>query len=100
MNSPGLGTRSTIDTPGDPAFLRLVDRAVATGIHEVEDLDTNPAQESEAIARKWVLSFGGTPKAVDIEAVHRHFDGIALIRVRATVAHDSYERLIEVSCSP
>jgi superfamily II DNA or RNA helicase len=94
------GTRSTRYTPGAPAFLRLVDRVVATGVHAVEDLDRNPAQESEAITRQWILSFGGTPKAMEIEAVRRYFEGIALIRARATVAHDSYERLIEVSCLP
>jgi superfamily II DNA or RNA helicase len=92
--------RSTLYAPGTPAFARLVDRIVATGIHDVEDLDTNPAQESEQITRRWVLGFGGTPKAVEIAEVHRCFEGMALVRVRATVAHDSYERLIEVSCSP
>ena len=94
------GTRSTLYAPGAPAFLRLVDRVVATGVHAVDDLDRNLAQESEEITRQWVLSFGGTPKAVEIEAVCRYFEGMALVRVRATVAHDSYERLVEVSCSP
>ena len=32
--------------------------------------------------------------------MRRCFEGKALVRVRATVAHDSYERLVEVSCSP
>jgi superfamily II DNA or RNA helicase len=92
--------RSTLYAPGTAAFLRLVGRVIATGIHEVEDLDRNPAKESEEIARQWVLGFGGTPKAVDIEEVRRCFEGSALVRVRATVAHDSYERLVDVPCSP
>lgn len=96
----GAGTRSTFYAPGTAAFLRLVDRVIATGIHEVKDLDHNPAQEGEEIARQWVLGFGGTLKGVEVEEVHRCFDGKALVRVRATVAHDSYERLVEVSCSP
>lgn len=94
------GAKSTLYAPGTAGFLRLVGRVIATGIHDVEDLDQNPGKESEEIARRWVLSFGGTFKALDIEEVRRCFDGTALVRVRATVAHDSYERLVEVPCSP
>ena len=92
--------RSTLYAPGTAAFLRLVGRVVATGIHDVEDLDQHPATKSEELARQWVLGFGATPKAVQIDEVRRCFKGTAHIRVRATVAHDSYERLVEVSCSP
>ena len=60
----GAGIRSTLYAPGTPAFLRLVSRVIATGIHDVEDLDRNPAKESKEITRRWVLAFGGTPKAV------------------------------------
>jgi hypothetical protein len=94
------GTRSTLYAPGTTAFLRLVGRVVATGIHEVEDLDTNPIKESEEITRRRALSFDGTPRAVEIEEVHRYFEGIALVRVRAAAAHDSYEHLVEVSRAP
>jgi superfamily II DNA or RNA helicase len=94
------GARSTLYAPGTAAFLRLVGRVIATGMHDVEDLDKHPAQESEDLTHQWVLSFGGTPKAVEIEEVQRCFEGMALVRVRATVAHDSYERLVEVACSP
>ena len=96
----GAGARSTLYAPGTAAFLRLVSRVIATGIYEVEDLDQNPANETEEITRQWVLTFGGTPKEVEVEVVRRCFEGTALVRVRATVAHDSYERLVEVSCSP
>jgi superfamily II DNA or RNA helicase len=96
----GAGARSTLYAPGTAAFLRLVGRVIASGIHEVEDLDQNPAKESEEITRRWVLTFGGTPKAVEVEEVRRCLEGTAVVRVRATVAHDSYERLVEVSCSP
>jgi superfamily II DNA or RNA helicase len=96
----GAGARSTLYSPGTAAFLRLVSRVIATGIADVEDLDQNPVKESEEITRRWVLTFGGTPKAAEVEEVRRCFEGTALVRVRATVAHDSYERLVEVSCSP
>lgn len=96
----GAGVRSTLYAPGTAAFLRLVGRVIAAGIYDVEDLDQHPAKESEELAARWVLAFGGTPKAAEIEDVRRCFEGTALVRVRATVAHDSYERLVEVSCSP
>jgi superfamily II DNA or RNA helicase len=96
----GAGVRSTLYTPGTAAFARLVGRVIATGIYDVEDLDPNPAKQSEELTRRWVLTFDGTPKAVEVEEVRRCFEGTALVRVRATVAHDSYERLVEVSCSP
>jgi superfamily II DNA or RNA helicase len=96
----GAGARTTLYAPGTAAFLRLVGRVIATGIHEVEDLDQNPAKRCEEIIHRWVHTFGGTPKAIEIQNVRRCFEGTALVRVRATVAHDSYERLVEVSCSP
>ena len=96
----GAGVRSTLYAPGTAAFLRLVSRVIATGIHEVEDLDQNPAKEAEEIIRRWILTFEGMPRAVEVVEVRRCFEGTALVRVRATVAHDSYERLVEVSCSP
>ncbi len=96
----GAGVRSTLYTPGTAAFVRLVGRIIATGIYDVEDLDQNPAKDSEELTRRWVLRFEGTPKAVEVEEVRRCFEGKALVRIRATVAHDSYERLVEVSCSP
>jgi hypothetical protein len=93
------GVRSTLYAPGTPAFLRLVNRVIATGICDIEDLDQNTSKESKDISQRWVFNFGGTPKAVSIQDVTRCFEGTALVRVRATVAHDSYERLVEVFCS-
>lgn len=93
------GVRSTLYAPGTPAFLRLVNRVIATGISDIEDLDQNAAKESKDISHWWVSNFGGTPKAASIQNVTRCFEGTALVRVRATVAHDSYERLVEVCCS-
>jgi ERCC4-related helicase len=91
--------KSTLYAPGSGAFLRLIGRIIATGVHEVDDLDHNPTKESGDIAHEWVQGFGGKPQSVEINEVRRSFGGTALVRVRATVAHDSYERLVEVSCS-
>jgi superfamily II DNA or RNA helicase len=92
--------KSTLYVPGSAAFQRLVSRIIATGIHDVADLDLDPIKESEAIARKWVKDFDATPKEIEIIEAQRCFKGKALVRVRATVAHDSYERLVEIDCSP
>jgi len=96
----GTGERSTLYSPGTAAFLHLVDRITATGIFDVNDLDQNPDKTSEELVRRWTAGFGATFQGLAIDEVHRYFEGTALVRVRATVAHDSYERLVEVSCSP
>jgi superfamily II DNA or RNA helicase len=86
--------------PGTPAFLRLVDRTIATGVHDVEDVDRNAAKESEELARQWITDFGGTFRSSEVDQVTLCYEGHALVRVRATVAHDSYERLVNILCSP
>jgi superfamily II DNA or RNA helicase len=92
--------RSTLYTPGSAAFQRLVSRVIASGVHEVKDADQNPEQRGEEIARAWVENFGAEFKRADIEEARRSFQGTALLRVRVTVAHDAYERLVEVECRP
>jgi superfamily II DNA or RNA helicase len=95
-----LPVRSVFYGPGSPPFQRLVTRVVATGIHDVEDLDHDPVKNCEEIAHTWTDGFGAKPTTTEISDVSRAFDGAALVRVRATVAHDRYERLISVPCSP
>jgi superfamily II DNA or RNA helicase len=90
--------QGTLYAPGSVAFERLVDRVIATGIHQVADLDDNPRERVEEVARKWAQALGANIKGVQINRVHRSFNGKALLRVRATVAHDSYERLVDVDC--
>lgn len=52
------------------------------------------------MASDWVDSFGGADARTDIDGVRLHFSGDAVARVRATTAHDSYERLVDVHCLP
>jgi hypothetical protein len=66
----------------------------------VDDTDEDPAPRADEISRNWIDGFGATPIATKVEGVRRCFEGKALVRVRATVAHDSYERLVEVECQP
>jgi hypothetical protein len=101
FEEPGGGgdVKSTLYAAGSASFQRLVTRVIATGVHAVEDLDNNPGKVSDEIARKWAQGFGAKPRAVDVQEARRCFNGTALVRVRATVAHDSYERLVNVPCS-
>lgn len=94
----GPGRR--IYAPGTGAFIQLVGRIIATGVYDIEELDQNPVQKCEELTRQWVLSFGGIPSGMELKQVCRCFEGKAIVRIRATVAHDSYERLVEVPCSP
>lgn len=50
--------RTTLYAPGAPAFERLVNRVVASGLHKVEDLDQDPTRASRETAQTWVSQFG------------------------------------------
>ena len=91
--------RTTLYAPGSPAFQHLVSRVIASGLHEITDLDDDPVKTSKAIAERWASAFGANVQKVEIENARRIFGGQALLRVRATVAHDSYERVVRVRCS-
>jgi superfamily II DNA or RNA helicase len=86
--------------PGSPAFLRLIDRITASGLHQVEDSDLKPRQRIEELVDEWVSSFRGTKPEVTIRSAERRFEGNAIARVRATTAHDSYERIVTIACNP
>lgn len=85
--------------PGTPAFLRLVDRVTASGLHHVEDTDSGAYTPVEAVARAWVEGFGGRLVSSGVTGVKPHFAGHASVRVRATTAHDTMERIIDVPCA-
>ncbi len=91
--------RTTLYAPGSPAFQHLVSRLTASGLHEITDIDAEPVKTSVAVAKGWASAFGADLQRAEVEDARRTFGGIALLRVRATVAHDSYERLIRVPCS-
>ena len=82
--------------PGTPAFSRLVTRMVDAGLHRALDLDEKPAGKAQQMAKEWVEGFGGNFHAIQISEALRSFVGVATVRVRTTVGHDSYERLVDV----
>jgi hypothetical protein len=81
-----------------PPFQRLVKRTIASGVHNVNDADPDPRAECEKLASQWAERVGATLKETKASAVTAAFTGNALLRVRATVAHDSYEQLISCCC--
>jgi superfamily II DNA or RNA helicase len=99
INRGGVKT-SILYGPWSPAFDRLVARITVKNLHSVEDADIDPNVKTDAISKDWVKGFGGILISAEIKDVCRSFVGNALVRVRATVAHDSYERLVEVPCDP
>jgi superfamily II DNA or RNA helicase len=84
--------------PHTPAFQRLVKRTVTSGVHDVRDADFNPEPLSARLAAQWAEQAGATLRETKVTAVTRAFNGTALLRVRATVAHDSYEHLVACPC--
>lgn len=84
--------------PGTAAFERLVSRVTQTGTHDVNDIDAEPRAVVERVSLKWMREFGGQFGELQIIGVTHCFEGNALVRARVTVAHDAYERLVNVRC--
>lgn len=92
--------KSTLYAPGTPEFDRLVRSYASNTLHEVEDADKNIEENINQLISKWTGKFDSELQKIEIKQVRRFFSGKAIVRVRATVAHDSYERLVEVKCKP
>jgi hypothetical protein len=97
---PANGRRVTLYTDTAPAFQRLVKRVIASGYHNVADRDQGATTQNEALAKRWANDIGAELQSIKVKSVRRAFNGEALLRVRATVAHDSYERIVSCLCSP
>src|SRR5690606_6373564 len=59
----GTSARGTLYAPGSAAFIRLVDRVTATGVHDIDDRDRDPVGSSREVARRWIESFGAEEKS-------------------------------------
>jgi hypothetical protein len=64
----------------------------------VKDADLNPRVECENLAAHWAEQVGASLREAKATEVTTAFTGNALLRVRAIVAHDSYERLVTCPC--
>lgn len=97
-DAPDASQKSVLYAPGSSAFLRLVDKVSTIGIHCVDDLDREAEKGAAEVTRQWLSEFGAVLIQTELEDVRLAFNGRALVRVRATVAHDSYERLVQIQC--
>lgn len=91
---------NTLYSPGSPAFDRLVAKLTSKGLHRVQDADQNILVNNEKMVEDWVKTFNGIYQKSEVKEARKCFSGFALVRVRMTVAHDSYERLVEIACNP
>ncbi|MFA5945734.1 MAG: SNF2-related protein [Patescibacteria group bacterium] len=94
------GITATTYSQGTPAFQKLADKIAKYGKHQIRDIDKDPLPQAQEIAKKWVEGFGATSSNLSLTDVWRNYEGTVLLLIRTTVAHDSYERLVEVECTP
>jgi len=97
---PNTDQRIVSYQPGAASFDRLVARLTQSGVHDIRDLDEHAAETARDMARQWLTSFGATERGLAVDGVEICYSGTALLQMRATVAHDSYERLVTIVCSP
>jgi len=91
-------TSAVLYAPGSGAFSRLAGQVSANGLHLVDDLDHQADKQADEIARRWVSEFGATFVSAVLLDVRRAFDGSVLVQLRASIAHDNYARLLDISC--
>lgn len=91
--------KNVLYAPGSPAFEKLVVALTNVGLHRVEDADDDAVDQTEKQVKKWLKEYKGKFLDSKVIKARRTFNGSALVRARITVAHDSYERLVEVICS-
>lgn len=91
--------KNVLYTPGSPAFERLVTKLTNIGLHRVKDEDEDSLKKLKDVAMSWVNGLEVEFSNLEVKNARRSFSGVVLVRVRITVAHDSYERLIEIPCT-
>jgi len=97
-DAPPANRRVVHYAPGRSAFDLLVSRITQRGTHDVHDVDRDVRQDARAIVQDWLDRLSASLKGMRVESVTRCFDGSALVQARTTVAHDAYERLVEIRC--
>ncbi|MBK8576384.1 MAG: DEAD/DEAH box helicase, partial [Elusimicrobia bacterium] len=85
--------------PGRPRFDRLVGKFISVDECVVTGLNIQLRGDSDSICQKWVSAFGGEAIRSSHTGTIRKFDGKALLRTRLSIAHDSFEKIIEIDCT-
>lgn len=92
-------TSYTLCKAGTTFFDRLVSKITTTPKYIVEDLDKEIFVTLEKLAIKWVTHINCTYKSFKIKEAKLCFIGTAVLRVDISLAHDKYERLLELECT-
>lgn len=94
------GPNTVLYAAGTRAFTALVKETVASPLHQVTMLGSNAEEVCLRSCASWASAFAGLMDEARVTGAQRAFEGTALVRARATVAHDSYERLVEIPWPP
>lgn len=91
---------SVLFVAGAPAFERMVSRFAGEARHRLEEHASDGPAAALLLGQEWVREISASVESVSAKEEWRVFSGKVLLGVRITVAHDSYERLVEVVCHP
>lgn len=96
-NRPLIGKTIRFFHPGRPEFERLVQSWSEKCAHHLLDLTRDTEETVKEIAVSWCESVEqGRHLSHEISERLGSFQGKALLRVQASIAHDSYEKLLEL----
>jgi superfamily II DNA or RNA helicase len=84
--------------PGAPAFDRLVQRYSRSALHQVEQEEISDETASTNSLEQWLKNFSGIIVKSENFGYLLRFNGTLALRLKAFVAHDSYETIMEIAC--
>ena len=95
------GLRQGVYRSGRPAFEQLVGRWLDRAGHCVSDLGAGSEEATRAVVDVWAAGLDGVD-VVDhqVEPGDTGFSGQVVVRAASSVAHDKYEKLVEVDMNP
>ncbi|MBE7465621.1 MAG: DEAD/DEAH box helicase [Planctomycetes bacterium] len=95
---PLIGKVIKYFSPGQPAFERLVQSWTEKCSHRLYDLSQVATPKIEGVVNAWLGTIEKSgPIGHKVLGRSGLFRGRALLRVQASIAHDSYEKLLEVA---
>jgi superfamily II DNA or RNA helicase len=93
--------KATLYLPGQPSFERLTQHWMEHAAQRVWDLCPHSPERAEEMGRAWCAGVRGAVFAkVEFQPTATHFQGSAVIKVRAGNALDGYEKLLQRQLIP
>jgi superfamily II DNA or RNA helicase len=96
------GPRVSLYLPGQPAFEKLGEHWRRRSHHRIKNLMEGDSGVADDLARDWVRGLGETVELVDVvhQASETAFQGTIVVRAAVSIAHDKYEKLVELNVTP